>query len=185
MFTVEMRADDNKVEGYGAVFNTSTNIGWFTEEIRADAFDEADMTDVVWVFNHNTDNLLGRTSSGTVTLKTDKKGLRYEGVLPNTSLGNDMRELISRGDITANSFAFTIAEDGQTWEKRGGTKHRTITKIDKLYDVSLVTTPAYKEAIVVGRSAEAHKDEPVKEFVKRYKKGNLKLLSNKLNANRR
>lgn len=143
--------DNSIVRGYGAVFNKTADLGRFTEEIMPGAFDSVlHDHDVVFVFQHNTDNILARSSSGTLRYGVDERGLWYEASLPNTTLGNDMRELMRRGDIRANSFAFGNVIDRS--EKRNGKLHRIITKIGMLHDISLVTHPAYKEAEIV-RSA--------------------------------
>ncbi len=68
-----------------------------------------------------------------------------------------MRELLKRGDIVANSFAFTIAEE--RIDQSGDIPHREIEKVERLFDISLVTRPAYKEAVVTSRSMKELKKE--------------------------
>lgn len=161
---VEIRSNEDgpaKVVGYAAVFNRESEILWgFREKVAPNAFDEADMRDVRALFNHDANLLLARTPN-TLTLSVDEKGLRYEFEIPNTSIGRDLHELMLRGDITQSSFGFTIAED--SWEEReGDIPMRTITKIERLYDVSPVTYPAYPDAeagLVSKRSYEEWKKE--------------------------
>lgn len=170
---IEYREEENNhiVRGYGAVFNSTADIGPFTEEVRAGAFDGVMDDDVVFVFQHNNDNILGRSTSGTLKYGVDTRGLWYEASIPDTTLGNDMKVLLKRGDITANSFAFSNVTD--ITEKRDGKLHRTITKVGRLHDISLVTHPAYKDAVVV-RSDLKRKQRPrivikKSELIKRYK----------------
>jgi len=163
--------DTRIVRGYGAVFGKTADLGFFTEEIRSGAFDTVMSDDVVFVFQHDTDKILGRSTSGTLKYGVDARGLWYEASLPNTTLGNDMRELLKRGDITANSFAFSDITDET--EKRNGKLHRTITKVGRLHDISLVTHPAYKDAVVVRSEFEKPKRPRImikkSELIKRYK----------------
>ena len=88
--------------------------------------------------------MLGRTISGTATLEVDEKGLRYTCQLPDTSYARDLIELMSRGDVTQSSFAFTIEDE--SWEERDGALIRTVNKVARLYDVSPVTYPAYENS---------------------------------------
>jgi HK97 family phage prohead protease len=161
---IELRADDASatISGYAAVFNQETVIGgslWgFREQIAPEAFDEAIKTDDVRaLFNHDPNYLLGRTESGTLRLKADKKGLRYEVDLPDTAQAKDVRTLIARGDVSGSSFGFIVEED--EWDerevKKGKLPLRTIRKA-ALFDVSPVTYPAYPQTSVSARSkAEA------------------------------
>jgi HK97 family phage prohead protease len=133
-----------KISGYAAVFNSrSDDIGWI-EEIDARAFDSvlAKNPDVVCLFNHDASMLLGRTTSGTLRLSVDARGLAYVCLLPNTNLGADVYELVARGDINASSFAFSVKRDEWTAMRDGSVKRRILEFAD-LNDVSPVTCPAY------------------------------------------
>ena len=113
-------------------------------------------------FNHNIDSILARTTSGTLTLSTDEEGLRFEFEAPQTTLGNDMVELVRRGDISKCSFKFTVEEDEWLYaSKENGLEYdeRTIRKIDKLYDVSLVVYPAYNDTEASLRHLEERKQQ--------------------------
>lgn len=145
--------ESRTVEGYAAVYNEETDLGFFREMILPGAFDGADMSDVRALFNHNPDGILARTASGTLTLEVDERGLKYRFEAPNTTLGNDLLEMIRRGDISQSSFAFTI--DRVAWEEeRGKPDLRKIERFAALYDVSPVTYPAYSSTTVSTRSAE-------------------------------
>ncbi|MCT4573774.1 HK97 family phage prohead protease, partial [Bacillus thuringiensis] len=85
----------SKITGYAAVFNSKTTIGgWFDEVIEPGAFARSlsENSDIRALFNHNWDNVLGRTKSGTLRLEEDEKGLKFEIELPNTSVGRDLAE---------------------------------------------------------------------------------------------
>lgn len=152
---------ENKVEGIACVFNREADIGWFTEEISPRAFDGADMSDVVLNFNHDNSLLLAGTRNGSLTLDVRDDGLFQSASIIDTTQGRDVMKLIESGLISKMSFAFTIADGGEEWSTRNGKEHRTVTKIDRLYDVSLVTFPAYPQTSAWMRSnddlAEEHK----------------------------
>ena len=161
--TMEVRAqgdaDELRVEGYAAVFNQETNLGFFREQIARGAFEDVMNDDVRLLLNHD-GAPLARTTNQTLTLSVDDEGLRYEAILSDTTQGRDLYKMIQRGDITQSSFAFTIK--GEEWDKEANT--RTITKVGRLLDVSPVTYPAYPQASVVARSEFAAAQEPqVKE----------------------
>ena len=154
---IRMEADENesrKIVGYAAVFNKdSEDLGGFVERIAPGAFSKAiGISDVRALFNHDNNMVLARNTSGTLELIEDETGLRYEFDAPNTSYGNDLLEMIKRGDISQSSFGFTVENDD--WEQRDGKTYRTITKVKRLYDVSPVTFPAYPEASVAVRKLE-------------------------------
>jgi len=160
-YTGEFRAtqEGRTVEGYAAVFSSPTDMGWYNEVIEPGAFDAADLNDVRALFNHDPDHLLARTSSKTLEVNVDEKGLFYSFEMPNTTLGNDVLEMIRRGDLSQSSFAFRVAE--QNWlEREGRPDLRQITKIDMVADVSPVTYPAYADTSVAARSRKDQNEEP-------------------------
>jgi len=151
-FNIDSRLDTQKgkdvVIGHAAVFNTlSEDLGAFREKIMPGAFDEVLDNDVRAYFNHDPNLILGRTSAGTLRLSVDEQGLRYELDVPNTSAGRDLKENMRLGNITQSSFAFTIGKDGDSWERsENGADIRVINKVNRLYDVSPVSLPAYPSA---------------------------------------
>lgn len=158
---VEVRAEDDgslRVEGYAAVFNEAANIGgMFREQIAPGAFADAiGRDDVVFLINH--DGLpLARTRSGTLELKEDERGLHMSTMLDATdpdvqSIAGKMR----RGDLDKMSFAFTA--DAQEWDESGDLPLRTIKRAS-LYDVSIVTTPAYDGTEIGLRCLQEHRKE--------------------------
>ena len=135
----------NVIRGYAAVYNSDSEwMGGFYEQIENGAFDDVLENDVRAYFNHDENLLLGRVSSGTLRIGTDKRGLFYEVDLPNTSYANDLVELMKRGDVNQGSFAFLIGQD--RWEQRDGKTYRIIEKVSRLLDVSPVAQPAYPDA---------------------------------------
>jgi hypothetical protein len=143
--------------GHAAVFNTRAAIGdpasWgFWEEIDSGAFSRslAEKQDVRFLVDHDPSRLLARTSSGTLDLSTDRKGLVTEAGLPDTTLGRDTRVMIDRGDLSQMSFGFipTAVE----WSLLDdNTELLRILDLD-LFDVSVVTFPAYEETDATVRS---------------------------------
>jgi HK97 family phage prohead protease len=135
--------DGRGIKGRASVFNKlSRNLGWFREKIDAKAFDDCDMSDAIACRNHDPDKVMARTAAKTLNLDTDTKGLNYSFDAPNTTVGNDTLEDIRIGNIMYSSFAFTVGEDKWEEDEEYG-EIRTILKINKLYDVSPVTNPAY------------------------------------------
>jgi HK97 family phage prohead protease len=151
--TREEDSGDVVLEGYSALFNTRTTIaGLFTESIASAAFGESiQRGETVGLFNHDSSLVLGRQSNKTLRLSENERGLFIE-LIPNlgTTTGRDVVELIKRGDVEGQSFAFTIAEE--RWEFPEGESdelpHRTITRIGRLFDVGPVTYPAYQETSI-------------------------------------
>ena len=160
------RQDNNRqVEGYAVVFNSTTDLGWFTEEIDEHAFDNTDMSNVYLLGNHDENIVLAGTSNNTLKLDINEKGLYQTADVIDTSVGEDCLKLVKNGLINKQSFAFTIAEDGEEWVMRDGKEHRIIRSINKLFDVSLVTYPAYSDTSAFSRSNQI--DELAKEHKRR------------------
>lgn len=154
--------ESRTIEGVACVFNQVADLGWFTEEIDRDAFKECDMSDVVLNFNHDNNLLLARTANKSLFLYLEDDGLHPRATIIDTSTGEDILKMVRNRLISKMSFAFTIGKNGEKWIEEGGKKpHRIITNIDRLFDVSLVTFPAYEQTSVSARStdklAEKHK----------------------------
>jgi HK97 family phage prohead protease len=169
-------AESRTIRGYAAKFGTvseplmSRDSKYkFRETIAKGAFDGAALDDVRALFNHDANFVLARSKDGKGTLKlgVDSTGLWYEFEAPNTTVGNDLLELVRRGDIDQSSFAFRIAEGGAEWKETGTSSAadpviylRTITKISRVYDVSPVTEPAYADTSVAVRALETFRADP-------------------------
>jgi HK97 family phage prohead protease len=164
----EFRAmpESRTIEGTPTVFNSAYDMGWYDEEMSADVFINSDMNDVVALFNHDANMVLARTKSGTLKLKVTGSAMEYEFEAPNTTLGNDLLEMVKRGDVYQSSFAFSV--EAEDWQEREGKKpKRIIRSIKKVYDVSPVTYPANPDTMVAKRSYDATKqiDEDLQKVI--------------------
>lgn len=139
--------------GYALKFDRPSEDLGFTEFIDSRALDEADMSNVVALLNHDSNYVLGRTGKN-LELEVDEIGLRFKLELTETSYARDLLENMKNGLIDKCSFAFTV--DEEDWTERDGKYERVIRKINKLYDVSVVTTPAYNdtEAVLSARTKD-------------------------------
>ncbi|MBJ6145731.1 HK97 family phage prohead protease [Hymenobacter sp. BT559] len=136
----------------------------FVEIIDAHALDGTDMSDVIGVFNHDANQLLGRTRNNTLTLeRTADGGLSYR--IPYDAQDPDHQRVmrkIERGDVDGSSFLFRAKKDD--WQEEqdaaGGSLYvRTVLEIETLYDVCPVTSPAYPDATAAKRSHDAYQQE--------------------------
>lgn len=153
---LEMRAVDTEekemvVEGYPVIFNSPATHG-YTEIISERAFDNTDMSDVVLRYNHNDSFMcLARTRNKSLELTKDEKGLKMKATLnPNIEEHKSIYEGIKSGLLDKMSFAFTTRGEEYDYE----TDTRTITDIDKLYDVAVVDQPFYEATSIYARSLE-------------------------------
>ena len=152
-------------EGYASLFNSRAWIGYgpddpwgFWEQVSAGAFNRtlADPAmDCVCLFNHDMNLLLGRTSSGTLTLAADDKGLLATNSIPGTSLGRDLGVWVARGDVAGMSFSFVPQPvNGERWDVLAdGTELRTLLDVD-LYDVAPCVMPAYTDTTASVRAVQ-------------------------------
>lgn len=154
------------VEGYAATFNDPTVL-WeydnvqYKEQIDSKAFDDADLSDVIFNYNHG-GKVLARTRNETLELTIDEKGLKMRARLDGTEEGRRMYEEINGGYIDRMSFAFTVSESSYNRDDH----MRTITKAKKVYDVSAVDIPAYDSTSISARSffeAQIEAEEKVKK----------------------
>lgn len=163
--SLELRAETQEPAAFVGkaivVGSRSKNLGGFVEVIDAKALDGADMSDVVGLFNHDRNILLGRTSSGTLTLTRDADGGLSYRIAYDPADPDHVRLMakMNRGDVVGSSFAFTTTRQGDKWEEEeaegGHTLYiRTVTAIKKVYDVSPVTDPAYADTSSAKRSLE-------------------------------
>lgn len=173
---VELRAAGEgntvrKVHGYAAMFGKrSSNLGsattQFFEIIEPGAFTDVLLDDVRALFNHDANLILARSKAGagSLTLGQDATGLWYEFEAPDTQPGRDLMVSLARGDIDQSSFAFSLTPEGEKWEEvREGDQTiivRTIRRVERLYDVSPVTYPAYPDATAALRSLEQFRAAP-------------------------
>lgn len=143
---------DRFISGYFSVFNSNYEM-WqgATESIDPAAFDGALDDDIRCLTNHDTRLVLGRTKAGTLTLKTDDYGLWGEVKINEKDQDAvNLYERVARGDVTQCSFGFDILEEEYSENPNNGNIHWTIKKV-KLYEVSIVTFPAYEDTEVWAR----------------------------------
>lgn len=165
-YSFEVRAEEQDggriITGRPIVYGAETDLGWFREIIDQGALDEADLTDVRFLVNHNTDMIplaRSRRNNGNSTMKmsVDMMGLNLDFVKLDTENNMDARALYSaveRGDLTGMSFMFTI-EDEEWQDLESDSPLRRIKKIGKVYEVSAVTFPAYEATEINARDKAA------------------------------
>lgn len=138
-----------KVEGYASTFDSYVLLSRegidYSERIDPTAFDEADMTDVVFRVDHQ-GPVYARTSAGTVQLDVDEHGLHIVTDLGRTARSRDLFEEIEAGNYPQMSFAFTVADDGDEYDKK--THTRIIHRVAKVFDISPVSFPANPNTVL-------------------------------------
>ena len=159
---IEVRAledtEEMIIEGYAAVFNQETDLGWCKEVIDSRAFEECDMKDCCLNYNHGQSKAVARTRNNSLELLVDAIGLKIRAKLIDTTEGIDLYKSVKAGLLDKMSFAFTVKEDKWDYD----TDTRRIINIDKLYDVSIVDIPAYEGTSVFARSKEQYEEEKEK-----------------------
>ena len=161
---IQFRAEDTEdgkmqIRGYAAVFNSPETYS-YTETIDSKAFDEADMSDVVLRYNHNDSFMvLARTRNKSLDLSVDEKGLFMDARLQDDITEHrNIFNAIKSGLIDKQSFAFTVDEDEYDYD----TDTRTIKRIGKVFDVSVVDQPFYNATDV-----SIARDNKSDDFLKR------------------
>ena len=153
---VKISAKSNKVKGsigelsgYAIKFNKpSVAEAPFTEHISPHALDRVDMSKVLVLYDHNYANVLGRVDAGTLDLSIDEVGLKFIVQVPDTSLGRDVYANVKAGNLKGMSFGFTVAKGGDVWNRMNTKPTRTINKIEKINEISIVSMPAYDDTSV-------------------------------------
>lgn len=165
-YNFEIRAENNEkngdyITGRPIVYDSKTNLGWFDEIVEAGALDKANLKDVRFLVNHNTDMIpLARSrnnnENSTMQMSVDKDGMSIRVNLDteNNTEARNLYSAIKRGDITGMSFMFTI--DDEEWENlESDHPTRHIRKIGTVFEVSAVTFPAYESTEISARDKEA------------------------------
>lgn len=166
---IEIRTVDNEenkmlIEGYAITYDQPATHQYgsrkFTETIKSGALDNTDMKDVPLRYNHN-DNvmIMARTRNKSLKLKKDEIGLKIQAELLDTQSNRDLYKAIQEGLIDKMSFAFTVADGGDTWTFGQEETKREVTDIAKLWDVSVVDTPFYDSTSIYARSLELLESE--------------------------
>lgn len=162
-------AEDYMVVGYATTFedpyhlyNTTDKDGKdieVKEVVRRNAFDETDMSDAIFQYNHE-GRVFARLSNKTMELNPDEHGLLVKAYLGGTEIGRNLYEEIKGGYTDKMSFGFTVAKDHMTFED--GSYVRSIDSIGKLYDVSAVSQPQNNNTEII--SARKHIDGVIDEL---------------------
>lgn len=161
--------EEKRVEGYASTFNEPYVLyedDWivYREQVAPDAFDNADMSDVIMQYDH-AGRVFARISNGTLSVDPDEKGLLVNADLGGTELGRQLYDEIRGGYTDKMSFGFTVATDEELRSDREDGRRdilRTITGIAKLYDVSAVSIPA-NDGTSIGVSTRNRIDGAIEE----------------------
>lgn len=159
-FEVRAKRDETHgtyLEGTPIVYDAWTDLGWYDEQIQRGALDNTDLTDVRFLINHNTDMIpLARSrnnnENSTMQMTVDEGGMniRVNLDVENNSDARSLYSAVERGDIDGMSFMFVV--DGELWEEEESDHpKRTITDIEKVFEVSAVTFPAYEQTSISAR----------------------------------
>src|SRR5699024_4667573 len=102
------------------------------------------------LFNHNADQIIARSSAGTLSLDVDDVGLKFKAKIPNTSYGRDLLENLRNGNINQSSFGFKLVDNGDRikFDEERSIYKRTLNKISEIHDVYVVKYPSYKDTDV-------------------------------------
>lgn len=156
-----LNLNERHITGYALVFETpSDNLSGWVETIKRGAVTPETVANsiVLAKLNHDDAKVLARSyyGEGSLKLTVDEIGLKYDFDAPNTALGDELLEYLTRGDINSSSFAFTISNEpnSERWYKQDGVIYRDIIKIDRLYDISPVFIPAYESTSCSKRFSE-------------------------------
>lgn len=146
----DVESGTRQLSGYAVAFNQPSQPLPFTEYISPHAFDDVDFSQVRLLYAHDFNNILARVDSGTLSLKTDDKGLFFIADIPDTTLGNDVYANVENGNIKGLSFNAQIdPNNGDTWEQGAdGKVIHTINHFASLAEISLTPIPAYTETSV-------------------------------------
>ncbi len=174
-FKIDTSDNELILNGLAIVYDKPTTIknedgSEFVEIIQSGALDEADISDCRLLYNHDSNHIpLARTPK-TMKLNKCSAGLKFQASL--TEENKNVYTAVKRGDLNGCSFAFTIPEGGDTYDVKTNT--RTIKKIAKIYELSVVPFPAYEQTSVEARSAISNQK---KDYMLRNK---LKIKINKI-----
>jgi hypothetical protein len=149
--------DKRKIKGHAAVFNSIADLGWFKEMVQPGAFkDSIIVDDIRALFNHDANYVLGRNKPGTLILAEDERGLAVDIEPPGTQWANDLITSMERGDVSQMSFGFETID--ASWDVIDTEEVRVLKRV-KLWDVSVVTFPAYDQTDAQVRQVRSVFDE--------------------------
>ena len=157
MMEVRAAGGAMRIDGRAVVYDSPATYKYgakaFTEVIKAGALDKVDMKDVPLRYNHNEGMMImARTRNGSLILERDAGGLKISAELIDTQSNRDLYKSVQEGLIDKMSFAFTVADGGDTWTFGENETKREINVIEKLHDVSVVDAPFYDGTSIYTRS---------------------------------
>lgn len=139
-----------KLEGYAIVFDSPAQIGNVEEVITRNALANTDLSDVALFYNHDTNHIPLARTPNTLNLEVDERGLKFSATVPDTEDGRSIYESVKRGDLRGCSFAFQVADNGESWEGN----IRKINNIAKIIECSICPYPAYDETSIEARAKQ-------------------------------
>lgn len=169
---LQVRASENDshlIEGVAIVYNKPSQDMGFYEYIKPEALEGVDLSQLLLLYSHDYQNVLASASSDTLSIDNREDGLYFSAQLPNTSLGNDVAELVATKRVSGMSFGFKIAEGGDTWTQQDDKVIHTVNKIESMSEISITPIPAYQETQV---------STQVKRSLEEFKKGGQEKLAN-------
>ncbi len=146
------------LSGYGLLWlELSEDLGGFREQFSASSMHSIlNGADVRIFYSHDPSKVLGRTRSGTAQVAADTKGLHFTVDLPDTVVARDLMESIERNDISGASVGFIVGDDEWSTDE-AGFPVRTITRVEKLIEVSIVALPAYPSSSIAVQRMQEYK----------------------------
>jgi HK97 family phage prohead protease len=159
---------DHLVGSWSVFDSRSEDLGGFHEYIMPGAFNSVLQQDVRALFNHDSNQILGRTTNGTLKLWQDERAAYYDVQLDTDHVSQFVRAKVQRGDVTGNSFAFVVDPDQDEWRVEDGQRIRRIHRVTALYDVGPVTYPAYRATSVSARALASASEALGVNFEKEY-----------------
>ena len=149
------KTDANVIQGYAVLYEQESELLTgkdglkFTEVIHKGALDNVDFSNLVMIYNHDYKDVLASVKAGTLTVELDDKGLKFKATLPGTSVSDDVYKNIQAGNLDSMSFGFTVSDEGSAWTQTDdGNYKREVNSIANLYELSVVTLPAYPDTNV-------------------------------------
>ena len=161
-------SDERVLIGRPIVFDTPTTIndilGTYTEIIERGALDGVDLNDTRLLYNHDQSRIPLARAPKTMTLTLTESGVEMRAVLADTEDARSVYTAVKRGDLDGMSFAFKVPEGGDHYDRE--TRTRTISKIEKIYEVSVVPFPAYQQTSLEARSIITKMNDPKRDQIK-------------------
>lgn len=167
--------NEMNIEGYAIIYEEPATHKCgnrnFTEIIKRGALEGAEIENVPLRYNHNdTYCIMASTKNGSLQILQEDRGLKFQANLIDTQSNRDIFKAIQNGLLDKMSFAFSVEKGGDTWEEQGLEIIRTVHKIKKLYDISVVDIPFYDTTSVYIRSMELMEEEWKRDFLLKKRK---------------